>query len=348
MLLRFLDNFLRVNHRFVVLLLLASTLQSCITRESVSFKVLSPATITVPTDVYRICIVNHAIAPRADSNGVFYAFAGKLYYDTTKYDTLLSWSAIDGVVQTLAESWRFELSAEPMLIPRKIGPSVGLPLSLSALDTLCDSLSSHGALVLEDVRAFDMFDYFGFDQGLYYMKMKVICEADFRFYDLKHQQIIDRFTISDTLLFDNVAYGWERCIAAFPDRASAFSQLAGQLGRKYAARFSPALRDEQRFYFSGSQVDLQKGAENARQGLWATAARYWMKPATGRKKALAARAAFNMALASEMEGKIDIALYWIEQSLLHSQTPEAQNYRNILLRRKAEVDQLVEQMKIEP
>lgn len=348
MLLRFYNPIFRGNHRFVALFLLSLTLQSCITRETVSFRVLSPATISVPADVYRICVVNHAIAPRDDSNGVFYAFAGKLYYDTTKYDTLLSWSAIDGVVQTLAESGRFELASEPLLLPRKKGPSMGIPISFNALDTLCDDLSTHGALVLENVQAFDMFDYFGFEQGLYYMKMKVIGEADFGFYDLKHREVIERFTISDTLIFDNVAYGWERCITAFPDRASAFSQIAGQLGRKYASRFSPALRNEQRFYFSGSQTDLQKGAEYARQGLWATAARYWIKSATGRRKALAARAAFNMALASEMEGKLDIALYWIEQSLLRSQTPEAQNYRNILLRRKAEVDKLVEQMKIEP
>ncbi|MGC8865215.1 MAG: DUF6340 family protein [Bacteroidales bacterium] len=330
------------------LLLLSIALQSCVTRETVGFKVLSPAEITVPADVYQICIVNQAIAPRTDSNGVFYAFAGKLYYDTIKYDTLLSWSAIDGVLQTLAESGRFQLSSDPLLLPRKKGGPTNLPLGFNVLDSLFDSLSTHCALVLEDVRAFDLFDYFGFEQGLYYMKMKVIGEAYFTFYDIKHQQVIDRFSVSDTLFFDNVAYGWERCIEAFPDRATAFSQIARQLGRKYASRLSPVLRNEQRFYFSGSQADLQKGAEYARQGLWVTAARYWKNPATGRKKTLAARAAFNMALASEMEGKIDVALYWIEQSLLRRQMPEAQNYRNILVHRKAEVDRLVEQMKIEP
>jgi hypothetical protein len=202
---------------------------------------------------------------------------------------------------------------------------------------------------LEDIRAFDLFDYYGFDQGLYYMKMKVVGAADFRFYDVKRQIVLDRFTVSDTLFLDNVAYGWDRCLQAFPDRAGAFAQIASQIGRKYASRLSPTLREEQRFYFIiPGNSDFQKAAEYAQQGLWATAARYWIKPATGRKKRRAALASFNMALASEMQGKLDIALYWIDQSLLRRQTPEAQKYRDIILKRQAEVDKLVEQMKIEP
>ncbi len=331
---------------FPLLTLIAA---GCQTRQAVSFKVLSPAELYTPSDIYRLCIINNAIAPQNDSNGVFYAFAGKLYYDTVKYDTLLSWSAIDGLTFAISESERFELASEPQFIPQRKEQRLPLPLSFIVLDTLCARSGAQGAIVLEDIRAFDFFDYYGFDQGLYYMKMKVVGAADFRFYDVKRQTVLDRFTVSDTLFLDNVAYGWDRCLQAFPDRAGAFVQIAGQLGKKYASRLSPSLRTENRFYFLlPNNSDFQKAAEYARQGLWATAARYWIKQATGRKKRLSALASFNMALASEMQGKLDIALYWIDQSLLRRQTPEAQKYRNILLQRQAEVDKLVDQMKIEP
>ncbi len=331
------------------LLIMPWLLAGCQTREAVSFKVLSPAEISIPSDIYQICLINNAIAPRGDSCGVFYVFNGKLYYDSIKYDTLLSWSAIYAMADALMQGERFSLAAEPKFFPRKPQQNKSYPLSFIVLDTLCSPHLGQGAIVLEDIRALDVFDYFGFDQGLYYMKMKILGAADFRFYDLKRQTILDRATISDTIYLDNVAYGWERCLQPFPDRAGAFEQIASQLGQKYAARFSPTLRDAKRFYFNlVNHSDFQKGSEYARQGLWATAARYWIKPATGKKRRFAAFASFNMALASEMQGKLDIALYWIDQSLLRKQTAEAQQYRTQLLKRKTEVDKLVEQMKIEP
>lgn len=347
----FTSNKYRINSRIHLGLLLGLALISggCHTRQAINFKVLAPATISIPSHIFKVCVINNSIATDSDSNGVFYAFAGKLYYDSVKYDTLLSWSAIDAMTAAMSESERFEMAPDPIFLPRRPQQQFPLPLSLMVLDTLCSPVGAQGAIVLEDIRAFDMFDYYGFDQGLYYMKMRVVGAADFRFYDLEQQTVVDRFTVSDTMIIDNVAYGWERCLQAFPAREEAFAQIANQLGSKYISRISPTPRNEQRYYFIlNNNSDFKKGSEFAKQGMWATAARYWIKPATGKKKLPAAFACFNMALACEMVGKLDIALYWIEQSLLRKQTPEAQKYRETLLKRQSEVDKLIEQLTIEP
>jgi hypothetical protein len=335
--------------RLLFLGLVVTLLQSCISQHKISISVLTPAQITLPQHITDVCIINHGIAELADSNGVYYSFARQLYYDSTKYDTLLSWSVIDGLVDGFAASYRLQIVGEPILWPRQPkDKEIFSFISDTLIDSLCTSADANAALIVDKISIFDNFDYFFMDNGLYYMELTALAAVSFQFYDLQNKQWIDQHIFMDTLTYSTYGYSWEKTLATLPGRAELYENIAYDIGKKYAWRLTPGLKTHQRFYYLSNDEDIRKGHEYASQNLWATAARYWIKLTDNKNKRKAYISAFNMAVASEMEGKLDIALYWIDKALEKYYTAEAVNYKTVLERRQTDLDLLIEQMKINP
>lgn len=329
------------------LVVCVTLLQSCISQRRISFSALTPAEITLRPQISQVCIINHGITKAGDSNGVYFGFAQQLYYDSTKYDTLLSWSVIDGLTEGFATSHRLEIAGEPTLWPRQNGnKEIFSFISDTLIDSLCTSPDANAVLIVDKINVFDNFDYFFMDNGLYYMELTVIAAVGFQFYDLQDKQWLDQHISMDTLSYSTYGYSWEKTIATLPDRIELYQDIAYGIGKKYAWRITPGLKTHQRFYYLSNDSDIQKGHEYASQGMWATAARYWIKLTDDENKRKAYISSFNMALASEMEGRLEIALYWIDKALEKHPTLEAINYKNILEQRQKDLDLLIEQMKI--
>ncbi len=331
------------------LLTIGLTLQSCITQRKISFSTLTPAEITLSPEISEVCLINHGISEPEASNGVFYGFAGQLYYDSTKYDTLISWAVMDGLTDGFATSQRLVISGEPLLWLRSsIEKETFAFISDTMMDSFCPSNIADASLIIDKMSIFDNFDYFLMDNGLYYMQLTALAAIGFQFYDLQNKQLVDQYISIDTLSYSTYGYSWEKTIATLPGRAELYQDIAYDIGKKYAWRLTPGLKKHQRFYYLTNDKDIQKGHEYANQGLWATAARYWIKLTDNKNKRKAYLSAFNMALASEMEGQLDIALYWIDRALEKYHTAEAVKYKTILEQRQKDLDLLIKQMSINP
>ena len=84
---------------------------------------------------------------------------------------------------------------------------------------------------------------------------------------------------------------------------------------------------------------------------WLKAAEIWNKQSRNKNPRMAAKACYNMALACEMEGKLDAAIDWLVQS--HSVLKEnneehkenCKRYIAVLAQRKKEIDKLAHQVR---
>lgn len=337
----------RLNLRRITMAVLAFATVACTTQKKISFQALTPAEITLPPHLGRLCILDHTIRPATDSNGVYYGFGGALYYDSSSYDTLLSYHLLEGLKTGLDISGRL-VADEPVFLSRNQPGRTSPVQSFEILNQVCGRESADAALVAETISAFDNLDYFAFNDGLFIVRLTLTSSASFRLYDLQEQRIIDRVTLTDTIMYENLAFGWEKALRPIPPRDGAYADIAWRLGQIYASRISPGLANHNRLYFVTGNHDMTSGHEYAQQGLWATAARHWIIPAQGKNKRQAALACFNMALASEMEGKPDIALYWINKCLEIKKIPQALIYKSQLEARLAELEKLTGQMNYKP
>jgi tetratricopeptide (TPR) repeat protein len=90
--------------------------------------------------------------------------------------------------------------------------------------------------------------------------------------------------------------------------------------------------DEQRIYFTRGSKEMRKAVEYVTDNNWLDAAGYWQlviqKPQI--KPETAAKAAFNLAVANEMEGNFDMALEWLNKSSEKYPIPEEPWYRKLL------------------
>jgi hypothetical protein len=74
----------------------------------------------------------------------------------------------------------------------------------------------------------------------------------------------------------------------------------------------------------------------AKQDKWDDAIEIWKKFPYGKRKRLAAYAAYNLAVASETLDHIDLALEWASKSFFLNRNKFIEDYINILEKRKTE------------
>ena len=339
---------LRFLIRFAGLASLLMFLQGCTLQEKISFEALTPAQLTLPSHSDRVCIFNHALRPTSDSNGVFYAFDRNLYYDSTNYDTLASNALIAGLLDGFEISGRLTSAGEPLILPRKSKQPATAIQPFETLSAVCLPAQAGFALVIENISLFDELAFQLITDNYWLLGIRVRIEADFRLYDIREQIVIDRLKIMDTLVEYKFGSDWEEVLSQFPPREEVFAETAYQAGKYYASRITPGLRTHERTYFHNGNAHLKEGHQFAAQGLWASAASRWIQAAGSKRNRLAALGAHNMAVASEMEGKPEIALFWIHQALERKSLKKSREMKAQLEERIPEIDLLQQQMNTNP
>ncbi len=117
-----------------------------------------------------------------------------------------------------------------------------------------------------------------------------------------------------------------------------------------AEQISPNWKIVDRSYYHSKNLPMLKAEEFAQKGKWLQAAEIWKTKTEIKKRRLAAKACFNMAMASEMEGKSELALDWVKKAteIGHKYDEEHQNlckqYWDILKLKIKESDLLKMQM----
>ena len=80
-----------------------------------------------------------------------------------------------------------------------------------------------------------------------------------------------------------------------------------------------------------------------KKGDWDAAIEIWMPLTDDQDVKISARAAFNMALASEIKGGLETAIEWAKKAQKLGEK-KAYNYINILYRRKMDEEKLKQQL----
>ncbi len=145
-----------------------------------------------------------------------------------------------------------------------------------------------------------------------YLEYPVYCY--WRIYDLNRKQVPSGYLYRDTLIWDAKDWVEIRVGDQLPGYFSAAAYAGHDVATKYASMIAPVWSDDLRKIFHSGSREMQTAYGFARNGEWIDAAAQWQRIIAARKGKLAAKAAFNLALANEMLGNFDIALEWLRQA----------------------------------
>lgn len=123
------------------------------------------------------------------------------------------------------------------------------------------------------------------------------------------------------------------------------------LGQSFCSKIIPTWIPVDRIYYTSNNHNMLRAEKFALNSNWLKAAEIWNKQTRSKKLMIAAKASYNMALASEMEGKHDIAIEWLVRStsILKKNNEDhkfnCQRYISELILRKKEIEKLGQQVR---
>jgi hypothetical protein len=130
-----------------------------------------------------------------------------------------------------------------------------------------------------------------------------------------------------------------------------YRDASNYLGKSFGAKLIPSWISVERIYYQSKNPEMVKAEKYATSQEWLKAAEIWNVQTKNKNKEIAAKACYNMALVCEMEGKYDLAIYWLTESsniLINKNYQHrtiCQQYIRVLTLRKSEIEKLERQIR---
>jgi tetratricopeptide (TPR) repeat protein len=261
-----------------------------------------------------------------------------------------------GLANTLNTSPRFKALIIDGLDLRGSGTRQFPPaLEWSQVEEICSDFRVDGLIALE---TFD--SNIGLSQGEYDVEKKVegqkvkVKEYDaklnidvntgWRIYDPIHKSIADMNIYSFNRRWDKTGKSPDEAMSQLPPKRDAINHTGIYAGEQYGFRISPTWARVTRNYYSKGQEDLELAKRYVKTNEWDKAIEVWKKLVNNSDPELAGKAAYNMALASEMKGELDIAKEWAKKSYEQYGNKKALGYLKIIEKRIQDQEALNKQM----
>jgi len=298
-------------------------------------EIMKPAIFTIPDSVHSVGIINR-IGKGYDSIMFEYSHSGHIISDSTTKYSILTGNCVESLAQYLNEKnyftrvINFKDSLNPLIVP-------GQPLNNQ--EDLFRSSNSDMLVVLNDCK-------FELTSANLESEVFVTVASLYWILSYKGDTLSYLYNQCDTLIYDA-----DPSLNYLKNRSNALESSSNFLGQNFGTKVIPNWLTVERLYYRSNNAEMLKAEKFAMKNDWLKAAEIWNKMTKNKNKNIAAKASFNMALACEMEGKINAAIDWLvmSYSILLGVNEEHQKnckrYVDILALRKKEIEKLAVQVR---
>ena len=333
--------------------LVISVLSSCVTSTLV-IDVQRPADITISNEIKNLVVVNRSRPSK--NNLAENIMEGIISGEGIGNDRKGAEYCIEGLSNMLVNSERYTLKNVGGLELKGTGTSLfPIPLDWSEAQSICDLYDSDALLVLATFDS-DSRTIVGNPitktkkrKGIkvkelrYPATLTMEIQSGWRIYDVEKRHIVDENKFIEEK--DFIAYGSspEEAVSNLPSKRYAVKESGIFAGRQYGFRISPIWVKVRRTYFIGDHDGLKSAKSHVKSGDWNSAIEIWKDLANDLDNKIARRAAYNMAVASEIKGGLDAAIEWANKSRKLGEK-KAFRYINVLHLRKRNEEKLKQQL----
>jgi len=344
------------NHLLKTIFFLALGLGAC-TRNT-SLQVLQPAQMTLPEHITTVAIVDRS----KPSNGWSNFFEGVLTGEEIGQDRRSRQTAVDGFTNALTRTPRFQVKSTGIeMTGSKAGARMPPALEWSEVDKICRDYGTNAVVTIESFDsdnarsarpvAETKKDKTGkkYTVTTFQSQQRTGVRIGWRLYDPKSQIILDEY-VTDDYLERNGSGATERAaLNNLPAQVDVTRDVAYNVGLEYGARIAPIYVQVSRAYYhkaKGHKTQMKQAARflESRDIEKASATYKRIIAHAGENRKAAGRAAYNMAVASELSGNLDVALEWAQKAWTDYGNKKAKSYINVLKARKNDARKVDAQM----
>jgi len=338
---------------FFLLFLLGSCMQST------TLRVLQPAQLTVPEHINTIALVDRS----KPSNGWLNALEGLFTGEAIGQDRRSRQEAVNGLTNALTRTPRFQVKNTGIeMSGSKAGASMPYPLEWSEIEKICKDYDTDAVVTIE---SFDSDNSTSTTKSLnkrkdkngkeytettFNSRQRTSVRIGWRTYDPSRKVIFDEYVTDDYLERTGSGTTERRALDNLPSQVSVTRDVAFNVGIEYGARIAPLYVNINRAYYAkakGYKTLMKQAARHFESRNMEQATNMWkrvMAQAGTKNKKAAGRAAYNMAVASEVNGNLDIALEWAQRAWTEYGNKKARDYVNVIKQRQNDVRKVASQM----
>lgn len=339
------------------LLLGACSLIGCM--PSTSMQVLQPAQMTVPEHINTLALVDRS----KPSNGWLNVLEGLFTGEAISQDRRSRQEAMEGLTNALTRTPRFQVKNTGIeLSGSKAGGNMPRPMEWAEIEKICKDYDVDAVVTLE---SFDTDNSTSTSRQLnkrkdkngkqytettYNARLRSGVRIGWRTYDPKRKIIFDEYVTDDYLERTASGNTERRAIDNLPSQVSVTRDVAFNVGVEYGARIAPIYVNVSRSYYNkakGYKTLMKQAGRHFETRNYDMATSMWKKilaeTETTNKK-VAGRVAFNMAVAAEVRGNLDIALDWAQRAWTDYGNKRARDYINVIKQRQNDARKVDSQM----
>lgn len=310
--------------------------------------VLQPAQMKIPEHIAAVAVVDRS----KPSKGWLNVLEGVLTGEAIGQDRQSRAEAVRGLSAALTRTPRFSVKNTGIeMTGSKVGANLPAPLEWSEVERICEQ---YGADAVVTIESFDSDNSAAarrtetkrkdkngkeYIDVQYDSNMRTGVRMGWRMYDPKAKIILDEFTTDDYLERNASGKNEREALSNLPSPVDVSRSVAYNGGQRYGSRIAPLYVQVSRTYYAkarGYTEQMKQAASYARDNDWKHAAEIWknieVRSADNRKAA--GRAAYNMAVASEVNGNLELALEWAQTGWSKYGNKKARNYIQVIQQRQ--------------
>jgi len=269
----------------------------------------------IPTDSIEKILINRRMSLEA------------VFRDSTAADTVIRVAA-----QALFNSGRFDvvIPKEPNIV-RYDDNVITNPLDSSTINNMCREYNVDAVLSLESFAEHLTTKYYfkpeyGSSGNVYSANTDIGYNAQWRLYRSGNHAGAYRFQVMDSIFWQASSHSLPDLYEQMPRTKEALTGGGIASGLKMAAYISPNWQNQLRYYFITGNKEIDAATAYLKENKWEETAEIWSKFASVKSKRIRSQVEFNLALAAEMNGNLDLAIEWGLKSYKTSYSQAAETY----------------------
>lgn len=296
----------------------------------------------IAEDIQSLLLLNRSMTNQFTNNKIDtlekILISKTLQLDSVFQDSIATDTVIQVAAKALFESGRFDvvIPKEPNIV-RTDNEAITNPLNTSFINELCSDFKVDGVLVLESFAESLTTKYYENRSDVNFLEISGYIAttdlsylSDWRLYRPNDFKSVIRFQIGDSIFWDGNNYVLKTLYSQMPRTKEALIGGGIAAGLKIAGYISPSWVNQSRYYYLTDKAEIDAAVPLIKNNKWEEATAIWTKYTAIPSKTIRSKVEFNLSLAAEMNGDLDLAIEWGQKSYKTRYNKATEVYLKIL------------------